>query len=207
MRIRKTFEASVVGGELRMASPFSKFYYLNQDKLLLIVLLDVIVGRIPCLIMSSIGIWKCEHDCDRRECHHCFSIHEFDRLVEGRFKYFNVPIVNPSKRQHEPDSPDLSHADAFAAHTVPHLRQRRQRYMGDNVDEFHTDGLLQSVPGVLSTHHRHHQSEPKQYHALSNGHTESITTASDDVVRIHDPAADADFRPCDIDYESKSCIE
>lgn len=107
--------------------------------------------------MSTLSIWRCEHDCDRRECYHCFTNNELDRLVEGHFKQYyafqNSPRPDSKKRERNPpnqhnhnhnqDALDGSHfydADT-ESHYHPHIKHHRGGCLPDVLHLF-TDSVV-----------------------------------------------------------------
>lgn len=155
-------------------------------------------GHFHRIIMSHTSIWRCQHECDRRECQHCFAANEFDRLVEGRFKSYNNSSDKTTKRQYESDRAVLPHADTKSNEYESHNRRRKSGHVGD--DSLYAVGdrfgrSIQSVPGILSPNERHTFS----YYPESK----SITTATDNVLHRINTSTHAHHD--DIDYESKSC--
>lgn len=173
----------MVEGIPRMACPsfMSKMRYISDGS----------SGQLYRLIMSSIGIWRCQHECDRRECHHCFVSNELDRLVEGGFKSYDS--YKSTKRQYEPDRTNLPHADAKSNEQSTN-RRRKSELVGD--DSLYTigSGCIQPLPGLLP---------PNEHHTFPYPESKSIATSTNNVLhRVH---TSTDTHNDDIDYESKSC--
>ena len=159
-------------------------------------------------IMSSLSIWGCEHQRDRRECHDCFAIYELDRLIEGHFKqYYPTNNDNSSTRRRKLDLEPIHENSTHLPDTDTESSQldpKRVRFgvgvgvgMAVNtVDAFDTLELQhqqpKSVSGILSAHEQ--QYNPTTHHALP----EYRTIATDSICQHHTPAITDP-----IDYESK----
>ena len=113
-------------------------------------------------------MWRCDHDCDRRECHHCFTKNELDRLVEGHFKQYyafeNSPRPDTKRKgpdnNHHRDELDSSHlydADSESdyhhhesEHHHPHIKHHRGGCLPDVLHLF-SDSVV-DVSSINSFH-------------------------------------------------------
>lgn len=157
--------------------------------------------------MSGISIWRCEHECDRRECHHCFAANELDRLIEGHFKQFKHQFDNaprPNKRRADHDESDCANLyDTEPINRIKHHKQQRGclpdvLHLLSNTIESNESHPIQPLPRLLSSERDQStadylvpQSEPKR--------SKSVETTSNDELCRNDASTD----PNAIDYEAK----
>jgi hypothetical protein len=98
--------------------------------------------------MSTLSIWRCEHDCDRRECHYCFTKNELDRLVEGHFKQYyafeNSPRPDTKRKGPDNNRDELDGSHFYDADTESD-RDKSDRNNKYNKYESHHH------------HHKHHK--------------------------------------------------